>query len=191
MVGYARVSMSDQNNQRQIDALKAFGVAECDIFLDKASGRTMQRPGWVALWKELRAGDLLVVQAVDRLGRDVSELFRTLRALHDLGCELKVLSMDLDTRTPGGRLIYGVLALVAQWEREMIVERTTDGLRKAAARGIRGGRRTKRSDEAYLKASELGIKPGARSLGVSANGFRKALARIAKKQLGDGVKNAD
>ena len=103
MIGYARVSMSDQDNHRQIEALRAFGVAKEDIYTDKASGRNMKRPGWQACWQDLREGDLLVVQAIDRLGRDVSELFRVLRELHEKGANLKVLTMDLDTRSPAGR----------------------------------------------------------------------------------------
>jgi hypothetical protein len=118
MIGYARVSMSDQDNRRQIDDLIRFGVDARDIYEDKASGRDMKRPGWQAAWKDLSEGDLLVVHAIDRLGRDLIEVVRTVKELNERGCDIKVLSMDLDTRTPTGRLLLSFMAAMAQWERE-------------------------------------------------------------------------
>jgi len=187
-IGYARVSMSDQNNQRQIDELVRFGVSPDDIYTDRASGRNMKRPGWQACWKDLREGDLLVVHSIDRLGRDLVEVISTVNALHAKGADLKVITMDLDTRSPTGRLIFSIMAAMAQWERELIVERTNHGLQAARARGIVGGKRPEFTDEQVLEAYHLyGMAGGARHLtykpkrgkerSMSLSGFRKAVER--------------
>lgn len=176
--------MSDQNNQRQIDELVRHGVAPEDIYTDQASGRNMKRPGWQAAWKDLRDGDLLVVHAIDRLGRDLVEVVRTVNELHAKGADLKVITMDLDTRSPTGRLIFSIMAAMAQWERELIVERTKHGLEIARARGSVGGRPVMHSDEKLIEAHALyGVAGGAKHLGMSLAGFRKAYQRaIAKKE---------
>lgn len=140
LVGYARVSMADQNCQRQIDELTRFGVSPLDIFTDAASGKDMDRPGWQALWKDIREGDLVVTLSVDRLGRDVIQILQTVEALQHREVGLKVLSGDIDTGTVSGRLVLNILAALAQWERELIVERTQHGLAKARERGVVGGR---------------------------------------------------
>lgn len=183
MVGYARVSMSDQNNQRQIDEMVRFGVAAVDIFTDTASGKDMDRPGWRACWKDLREGDLLVIHSIDRLGRDLLEVVRTVRDLHDKGAELKVLSMDIDTRTPTGRLMLALLAAMAQWERELILERTMHGLQKARERGVIGGSKATFSHEEILAAAkERGVNQAGPALGMSKSGFKKALTRAREWQ---------
>lgn len=183
MIGYARVSMSDQTNRRQIDALVQFGVPEHNIYLDEASGRTMRRPGWQAAWKDLRPGDLLVVHAIDRLGRDIVEVVQTIRDLHEMGANLKVLSfMDIDTRTPQGKLIFTILAAMAQWERELIVERTKQGLEAARARGRFSGAPPK-MDEAKAREGAARIRAGERPRDVAAsyNVKRPTLYKWIKK----------
>ncbi|WP_336764007.1 recombinase family protein [Asaia sp. VD9] len=152
LVGYVRVSASDQNNEHQIDSLIKFGVDPRDIFEDKASGKNMARPGWKDCWRDIREKDILVVHSIDRLGRDLVEVVQTVKALHDRGADLKVLTMDLDTRTPTGRLIFAVVAAMAQWERELIVERTRNGLAAARARGKKGGRKPILTDEQVTEA---------------------------------------
>lgn len=152
LVGYVRVSTSDQNNEHQIDSLIKFGVDPRDIFEDKASGKNMARPGWKDCWRDIREKDILVVHSIDRLGRDLVEVVQTVKALHDRGADLKVLTMDLDTRTPTGRLIFAVVAAMAQWERELIVERTRNGLAAARARGKKGGRKPILTDEQVTEA---------------------------------------
>src|SRR4051812_18367653 len=91
LVGYVRVSTSDQDNQRQIDELVKAGVDPRDIYPDKASGKNMQRPGWELLRKQVQPGDVVVVHELDRLGRDTLELIRTVRDLRDQRVHLKVL----------------------------------------------------------------------------------------------------
>lgn len=152
MIGYARVSMSDQDNQRQIDALTAAGVHPDEIFTDVASGRNMERRGWKACWRAIQPGDVLVIVSIDRLGRDLIEVAQTVRDLHAKGADLKVLGMDIDTRTITGRLVFNILASMAQWERELIEERTRSGLAAAKARGKIGGARPKNTTADYLAA---------------------------------------
>lgn len=166
LIGYVRVSTNDQNNRSQIDQLVKYGVEPAAIFEDKASGKNMQRPGWINCWKELRGGDVLVVTAIDRLGRDLVEVVQTVKALHDKGVDLKVLSMDLDTRTATGRLIFAIIAAMAEWERELIVERTVNGLAAARARGKTGGRKEVVSDAQVLEAVKR-IQAGERAADVA------------------------
>ncbi len=151
-LGYARVSTDDQDNRRQIDDLLRFGVPRENIYTDSASGRSMNRPGWKACWQDLRQGDLLVVQAVDRLGRDLGEIIMTIRALRDKGAQIKTLNMDLDTTTANGMLLFHVIAAIAEWEVRTIRERTMSGLAAARARGIVGGRPRKITHQQALEA---------------------------------------
>ncbi len=189
MIGYARVSMSDQDNRRQIDDLVRAGVDRRDIYEDKASGRDMKRPGWQAAWKNLRVGGLLVVCAIDRLGRDLIEVVRTVKELHERGCDIKVLSMDLDTRTPTGRLIFAIVAAMAQWERELTVERTRHGLAAARARGIVGGQKKLVSDEQVrgaINQIEGGgtLKKAAAALGISRQALDKRIKQLRQLDVG-------
>ncbi len=178
--------MSDQNNERQKADLVRFGVHPDDIFEDKASGRNMDRRGWRACWREIHEGDLLVIHAIDRLGRDLVEVAQTVRDLHAKGADLKVLSMDIDTRTITGRLIFNILAAMAQWERELIVERTKSGLANARAQGKVGGRRPKATD-AQLIAARRRIDRGAegadvaKELNMTRAGLYKAFDRLRKE----------
>lgn len=186
LIGYARVSTNDQNNQSQIDQLLHFGVEPAAIFQDKASGKNMERPGWKNCWKELRDGDVLVVTAIDRLGRDLVEVVQTVKALHDKGADLKVLSMDLDTRTATGRLIFAIIAAMAQWERELIVERTVNGLAAARARGKTGGRKAVLS-EAQVAEAMTRIQAGEKAAQVAADYgvTRQAIYRRARNMRKD------
>lgn len=154
MVGYARVSMSDQNNQRQVDELVRYGVAAVDIFSDTASGKTMDRPGWFNCWRNLQKNDLLVVLSLDRIGRDLVEVVRTVRALHEKQVNLRVLNLDIDTRTPVGQFVFHIMAAFAQFERELIVERTLHGLQKARERGVVGGVKPTYSDQQIIDAMQ-------------------------------------
>lgn len=146
----------------------------------------MERPGWKNCWKELRDGDVLVVTAIDRLGRDLIEVVQTVKALHDKGADLKVLSMDLDTRTATGRLIFAIIAAMAQWERELIVERTINGLAAARARGKTGGRKAVLSDSQVAEAMTR-IQAGEKSGEVAADYgvTRQAIYRRAKNMRKD------
>jgi len=148
LIGYARVSKADGSQvlDLQRDALKAIGVDPSHVYVDTASGKRDDRPGLVSCLKALRKGDVLVVWKLDRLGRDLRHLVNTAQELADSGIGLKVLAgqgADIDTTTASGKLIFGIFATLAEFERELIRERTRAGLASARARGRKGGRRPK------------------------------------------------
>jgi DNA invertase Pin-like site-specific DNA recombinase len=142
LVGYARVSMNDQNPALQVDALRSFGVALEDIHTDQASGGKRNRPGLDAALKDLRRGDVLVVWKLDRLARSLMDLIDIVKTIERKGAHLRCLTQPIDTTTPGGTLIFHIFGAVAEFERGMIRERTVAGLAAAAARGRKGGRRS-------------------------------------------------
>lgn len=139
LVGYARVSTRDQNPALQIDALKAAGCER--VFTEKASGAQRDRPELKAALDYIRAGDTLVVWKLDRLARTVRQLVETAQDLERREIGLKVITQQIDTTTAGGRLAFHVFAAVAEFERELALERTHAGLAAARALGRRGGRK--------------------------------------------------
>lgn len=138
-LGYARISTTDQTADGQHDALTAAG---CDrVFSDVASGKLARRPKLDALLEYARPGDVIVITKLDRLGRSVAHLVELAGVLQSRGIDLRVLHQGIDTATPGGRLTFHILASIAEFERDLISERTRDGLAAARARGRKGGRR--------------------------------------------------
>ncbi len=146
LIGYARVPKADgsQSLDLQRDGLINAGVGEDHIYSDQASGKKDQRPGLEACLKALREGDVLVVWKLDRLGRSLHHLVRTVCDLSERGVGLKVLTgqgAQIDTTTAAGRLSFGIFAALAEFESELIRERTMAGLQAARARGRKGGRK--------------------------------------------------
>ena len=146
LIGYARVSKADgsQSLDLQHDALRAAGVEPGNIYDDRASGSRDDRPGLAACLKSLRDGDVLIVWKLDRLGRTLTHLVSTVQNLSDRGIGLRVLTgkgAQIDTTTPSGRMVFGIFATLAEFERDMIRERTMAGLAAARARGRKGGRK--------------------------------------------------
>ena len=144
-IGYMRVSKADgtQGTDLQRDALVAAGVDPAQLYEDHASGKREDRPGLLACLKALRPGDTLVIWKLDRLGRDLHHLINTVHDLTGRGIGLKVLSghgAAIDTTTAAGKLVFGIFAALAEFERELIKERTVAGLASARARGRHGGR---------------------------------------------------
>ena len=138
LIGYARVSTSGQNLDRQARALTEAGCIR--IFADKLSGKTADRPELAACLDYLRAGDTLVVPSLDRLSRSLQDLITIVAGLRRRGVGFRSLHEALDTTTPGGRLVFHVFAALAEFIRELIVEGTREGLDAARARGQRLGR---------------------------------------------------
>ena len=138
-VGYARVSTRDQSPALQLDALREVGCER--VFTERASGAQRDRPELKAALDYIREGDSLVVWKLDRLARSVRQLVETAAELQQRGIGLKVLTQQIDTTTPGGRLVFHVFAAVAEFERELTLERTHAGLVQAKALGRRGGRK--------------------------------------------------
>jgi DNA invertase Pin-like site-specific DNA recombinase len=138
LIGYARVSTQDQTLDLQRDALKAAG---CElIFTDKVSGTSTERKGLEQAQGKLRPGDTLVVWRLDRLGRSLPHLIETITGLEKEGIGFKSLTEQIDTTTSGGKLIFHIFGALAEFERNLIRERTIAGLEAARARGRKGGR---------------------------------------------------
>ena len=148
--GYARVSTKEQHEDRQLSALKEFGVADEDIFIEKQSGKDFNRPIYLRLTKRLRTGDTLVVKSIDRLGRNYADIIEQWRIINKvIGAYIVVLDMPLlDTRrkdvdltgTFVADLVLQVLSYVAQTERQNIISRQAEGIVAAKEKGVRFGR---------------------------------------------------
>jgi len=137
-IGYARISTEDQHLHMQEDALKSAGCEE--IFTDIASGAKSQRQGLDKALNYVREGDTLVVWKLDRLGRSIQHLIQTITALQERKIGFKCLQENIDTSTSGGKLIFHIFSALAEFERDLIRERTDAGLKAARARGRMGGR---------------------------------------------------
>jgi DNA invertase Pin-like site-specific DNA recombinase len=152
-IGYARVSTADQNLDLQNDALESAG---CDkIYTDKMSGAKTNRPGLEEILGFIRKGDTLVVWKLDRLGRSLKHLIQVMQLLDERGVYFKSVQESLDTSTPGGKLIFHVFGALAEFERDIIRERTLAGLAAARARGRVGGRPRKLSKKQVEMAKNL------------------------------------
>lgn len=186
--GYARVSSRDQNEERQLIALRAFGVPERDILTDKQSGKDFLRPAYRRLLKKLRPGDTLAIKSIDRLGRNYDEILEQWRILtKEMEVGIVVLDMPLlDTRQKRdltGALIADIvlqlLSYVAQTEREFIRQRQAEGIAAARARGVRFGRPQLAPPPAFRavcarwRGGEWSSRRAAQALGVSQNTFLK------------------
>lgn len=190
LIGYVRVSKADgsQSLDLQKDALIAADVPEGQTYSDHASGKKDDRPGLEACLKALRMGDVLVVWKLDRLGRSLHHLVRTVTVLSERGIGLRVLAgqgAEIDTTTSAGRMIFGIFATLAEFERDLIRERTMAGLDAARARGRKGGRKfaltkaqvrlaqaamANRDTSVAALAAELGVRPVTLYRYVDANG---------------------
>jgi DNA invertase Pin-like site-specific DNA recombinase len=162
---YARVSSTEQNENRQLDAVAKLNISASHIFTDKQSGKDFNRPAYKTLVKKLKAGDLLYIKSIDRLGRNYEEILTEWRILtKEKGVDIAVLDMLplLDTRN--GKDLVGtfiadtvlaVLSFVAQKEREDIRQRQAEGIAAAKARGVKFGRPTKKSPENFAEVVKL------------------------------------
>ena len=138
LIGYARVSTDEQNLNLERDALQKPGCEQ--IFTDQVSGTKAKRPGLEQTLSHLRDGDTLVVWRLDRLGRSLRHLIDTVTELQERGIGFKSLTESIDTTTSGGKLVFHIFGALAEFEREIIRERTKAGLTAARARGKSGGR---------------------------------------------------
>lgn len=164
MYGYARVSSREQNLDRQLDALRAFGVEDGAVYADKASGKDFERPAWHRLMGALRPGDVLAVKSIDRLGRDYAEILDVWRDVTKVrGVFVVVLDMPvLDTREERdgitgvliADIVLQLLSYVAQIERENIRQRQAEGIAAAKARGVSFGRPRKKRPANYQETRE-------------------------------------
>ena len=159
-VGYARVSTTDQNPDLQLDALREQGCSQ--VYTDAASGKDTARPELAYCLKALRQGDTLVVWRLDRLGRSLSDLVRIVKDLEGRDIGFESLTENIETRSATGRLVFHVFAALAEFERNLIQERTAAGLTAARARGRVGGRKAKLGEKEIREIKALLADPAAK-----------------------------
>lgn len=152
-IGYSRISTKDQNSALQTDTLTKAGCER--IFEESASGAQRNRPQLKEALSYLRDGDCLVVWKLDRLARSLRQLIETVDDLHERGIGFVSLTENIDTTTPGGKMIFHVFGALAEFERELIRERTTAGLKAAKERGVKLGRPRSLDDDQIAIARSL------------------------------------
>ncbi len=193
-IGYARVSTGDQNLDLQRDALLAAGCDESKIFTDRLSGSKDDRPGLAQALEYVRTGDTLVVWRLDRLGRSLSNLIHTTTGLEGRGVGFKSLQEGIDTTTSGGKLVFHIFGVLAEFERSLIRERTNAGLKAARARGRNGGRpklldtRKLAVAETLLNDPKLTVAEVAEQVGIARSTLYTYLKR---NELKDGSKRGE
>ena len=184
IIGYARVSTTEQNLDRQLDNLKEQGCER--IYQEKVTGTKASRPEYQRMLDSLREGDTLVVDSFSRLSRSTKDLLEVVEALTAKGVNLKSLKECLDTTTATGKLMLTMLSALSQFERDIIAERTRDGLKAAKARGRLGGR-PKANETAVAKAmrlyeaDKLSIREISEATGISTATINR---RIAENKRG-------
>jgi DNA invertase Pin-like site-specific DNA recombinase len=187
-IGYARVSTGDQDSSLQLDALQAAGCAK--MFQEKASGAQRERPQLMAALDYLRQGDTLVVWKLDRLARSLKQLIETVEGLEMRGIGLCSLTEAIDTTTAGGRLIFQIFGALAEFERQVIRERTKAGLAAARVRGRTGGRPPALSAadlaaaRALLKEPDISVAAVAKRLGVAPSTLYRHLPKARSVAVG-------
>ena len=157
IIGYARVSTQDQNPELQADALRREGAEQ--ILQEKVTGALRERPELSHCLRTLRKGDILVVWKLDRLARSLKDLVEIVQDLHDREIGFKSVTESIDTTSPGGRLVFHIFGALAEFEHDLIRERTIAGLQAARARGRKGGRKPSMSDADVRKAAAMLLDP--------------------------------
>lgn len=185
LIGYARVSTVDQKLSLQHDALERAGCER--VFDDLASGARTDRPGLAEALAYLRADDTLVVWKLDRLGRSMSHLIDKIGELASRGIGFRSLTENIDTTTPGGMLVFNIFGSLAQFERDLIRERTQAGLRAARERGNKGGRRPVVTPDKLRKArahiaAGLTVREAAARLKIGKTALYKALEQTVPER---------
>ena len=185
-IGYARVSTTDQNLDRQLDLLQSQGCER--IYQEKISGTKANRPELDRMLDALRAGDTLVVESFSRLSRSTKDLLELVDRLNAAEVHLISVKENLDTTTATGKLMLTMLSALSQFERDIIAERTREGLKAARARGRMGGRKpvgdanTKRKAIAMYEANILTNKEIAQASGISTATFSRWIAEYRKSK---------
>jgi len=187
LIGYARVSTTDQNLDAQVDALKQAGCQK--IYTDKASGAHTERKGLLEALDYLRAGDVLVVMKLDRLGRSIKQLIELVTLLDEKKIGFKSLTENIDTTTSGGKLIFHIFSALAEFERNIIRERTKAGLKAARKRGRTGGRPREITEKkieqikALYESNKSTVTDICKSFGISRSSFYKHCPKSKKQGI--------
>lgn len=183
VIGYARVSTSDQNLDLQLDALKDVGAEE--IYQEHCTGGHKDRPELFHCMRALRNGDTLAVWRLDRLGRNLHDLVGLVRELEQRGVAFRSITEAIDTSGPAGRLTFHIFAALAEFEKELVKERTMAGLAAARARGRTGGRPRRLSAEdlraiqAMMNDRSIPVKEICRRFGVARSTLYKNTVRTS------------
>nr|WP_289109126.1 recombinase family protein [uncultured Halomonas sp.] len=191
IIGYARVSTQDQNPELQVDALEKAGAEQ--VFQEKFTGTLRERPELSQCLRMLRQGDVLVVWKLDRLARSLKDLVEIVQDLQDRGIGFKSLTESIDTTSSGGRLVFHIFGALAEFERDLIRERTMAGLEAARARGRKGGRKPSLSETDTQKAAAMLLDPKitktevAQHFGVSRTTLNASLARLKKASVNSSI----
>jgi DNA invertase Pin-like site-specific DNA recombinase len=182
IIGYARVSTQDQNAELQIDALEKSGCEQ--VFQEKYTGKLRERPVLSQCLRTLRKDDVLVVWKLDRLARSLKDLVDIVQDLNDREIGFKSLTESIDTTSSGGRLVFHIFGALAEFEHDLIRERTMAGLQAARARGRKGGRKAAMSDADVKKAAAMLLDPNitkkevAEHFGVARTTLNASLKRL-------------
>lgn len=183
IIGYARVSTQDQNPELQVDAL---GKAGCEqIFKENYTGKLRERPELSHCLRTLRKGDVLVVWKLDRLARSLKDLVEIVQDLNEREIGFKSLTEAIDTTSSGGRLVFHIFGALAEFEHDLIRERTIAGLQAARARGRKGGRRPTMSDSDIRKAAAMLSDPQITKTEVASHfGVTRTTLNASLKRIG-------
>ncbi|SFZ78820.1 recombinase family protein [Chitinimonas taiwanensis] len=189
LIGYARVSTQEQETHLQIDALKAAG---CDVIIEeKRSGGSMSRPMLFKVFRTMRRGDTVVVYKIDRIARSLKDLLVILERMESRGVEFRSLTEVIDTTSPAGRMILQIIGAFAEFERELIRERTINGLKAAAERGAILGRprgmttEDERECVRQFRTGQYTKTALAKQYGVHISSVKRALARASAEEQPD------
>lgn len=177
-LGYARVSTSEQQESLS-NQKKQLEDCGCErIYTEVASGAKSRRPALSEAMKYARENDCIVVTRLDRLGRTTLDTLRTVQELDDRGIRVEALDVNLDTATPAGKLVLNVIASLAQWERDLLIERTQEGLAHARSQGRVGGRPPipEETQQAVLASLDTGLSP--KQVATAFGTSRSSVARI-------------
>lgn len=155
LLGYARVSTEDQKLDLQLQALRAYGVKDDNIHVEKVSGASKRRPSLDLAIKALRPNDVLVVWRLDRIARNVQDLYRRVEQINEAGASFHSLTEHFDFSTATGKLILGFLGLMADFERQLTIERTKAGIAAWKARGGKPGRKMIFTKDKQAKARQM------------------------------------
>ena len=188
LIGYARVSTAEQSVQMQIDALLDYGIEQENIFSENISGAKKDRPELAKALRAVRKGDTLVVWKLDRIARSMVHLLQILEELENKGVAFRSLTDNIETETPGGKLILHIMGSIAQFERDLGVERSRAGVKAAIARGVKFGAKHKIKPEKMAKiwkeVNEQGMTKAAaaKKYGVSVQTITRRLKEYEAEQ---------
>ncbi|HDR3524038.1 TPA: recombinase family protein [Bacillus pacificus] len=186
IIGYARVSTSDQNLDRQIDALKKYGCEK--IVHEKLSGTIKDREGIEQVFELIRKGDVVCVESISRLGRKTLDILNIIKRLEEAGVQFVSLKENMDTSTPTGKAMFQMMCVIAELERDLIAERVKEGLKASKKRGTKLGRPTIDTEKLGIAlrmydSKDYSVKEIVESTGISQGSLYRAINKRKLKKM--------